>query len=120
MRRKTTLLILLVMMIAVGTGDGQTTDTNAKSVDTPVKIIKKPFAHIGGTNCAESQGLISIRATFDKSAKVTETEIIKSSGCADFDGNAVKAARKITFTPATKNGEPVTIKKLLQYSYRRD
>ena len=117
------LVALLLMILSAETADAQT-NTQEKPVqnqeqaqDRPLKITKKPFASAG--NCSSGSGKILMRVTFDKSEKVTDVEVINSSGCASFDENAVKAARKIKFKAAIRNGEPVTTTRLVEYNYRK-
>ncbi|HEX8368357.1 MAG TPA: energy transducer TonB [Pyrinomonadaceae bacterium] len=92
--------------------------TATQEKDRPLEIEHKPFAKTG--NCPhQSRGLTRLRVTFDKSAKVTNAKIVISSGCDDFDREAVKAAGGIRFKPAIKNGEPVTVSKLIEYKFRK-
>ncbi len=88
-----------------------------QSRDRPLKVINKPPAAPG--YCRQSEALARVRVTFDKSAKVTAAEIVIPSGCDEFDDRAIAAARKIRFEPAIKNGEPITVTKLVEYEYRR-
>lgn len=85
--------------------------------DRPLKILKKPHAAPG--YCSQSEAVALVRATFDKTAKVTGAAIVKPSGCNEFDERAIAAALKIKFEPAIRNGEPVTVAKAIQYAYRR-
>lgn len=99
--------------------DSNGTQTNKQTNDKPLKIIKKMFSGLRATDCTESSGVVSVRTTFDKSAKVTDAVIFKSSGCDSFDRNAVNMAKRIKFEPAIKDGEPTTITKVIQYSFTR-
>jgi TonB family protein len=60
-----------------------------------------------------------LKVTFDKSGKVTNVDVARPSGCSAFDRNAVKAAKKIKFEPAIKNGEAITMVKQVEYVYTR-
>lgn len=120
------LLIFTTVFAAVSNGQSSgNSDSSVKqpdaaqqtSKDQRVKIKNKPFVRTA--NCPEPSGVTTVRAVFDKSAAITKVEIVKSSGCTDFDRNAVEAARKIKFSPAIKDGEAVTTTKLLQYSFSR-
>jgi TonB family protein len=82
-----------------------------------IKIIKKSPTSIG--NCPQSSGVVSLDVTFDKSAKVTDVVIKRSSNCSDFDNNAVKAARKIKFEPAKSDGQPISVTKTVTYSFSK-
>ena len=96
---------------------GQNANVVPASGDQPLKIKKKPHAAPG--YCSQGEVVARVRATFDKSGKVTAAEITKPSGCREFDERALKAARKIKFEPAIKDGQPVTVSKLVEYVYRR-
>lgn len=96
---------------------GQNTIVVPVSGDQPLKIKKKPHAAPG--YCSQSEAVARVRATFDKSGKVTAAEITLPSGCREFDERALQAARKIKFEPAIKDGQPVTVSKLVEYVYRR-
>lgn len=119
--------ILISVLVFAAVSSGQSTvslnffdkqeDKNQQENDRPLKIKNKPTARTG--NCSQSSGQITVRATFDKSATVTAVDIVESSGCSSFDQNAVDAAKGIKFDPAIKNGQPVTITKLLKYTFTR-
>ncbi len=110
--------ILLISVICVFSQE--TTDirtSKSQEADKPLKIKRKPHPSVG--NCSESKGLVVIRVTFDKSATISETEIVVSSGCESFDKRSLKAAQKIEFEPAEKSGEPITVTKKIEYAFSR-
>ncbi len=117
--------VLFISLFFVFTANAQTDNnsnkdekkTEKQEKDRPLKIIKRQYPR--SRNCEQSSGRITLRVTFDKSAKVTNVEIIKPSDCTGFDDNAIEAARGIKFNPAIKNGESVTVKKLVQYDFRK-
>ena len=121
----TIITVLLFCIMFVGNSNGQTADSSNSSnksrekreTDKPLKIKNKPTVTYSPQDCSQSSGRISLRVTFDKSAKVTNIEIIESSNCERFDSNALKAAKKIKFSPAIKNGEPITVTKQVQYTF---
>lgn len=88
----------------------------AQTGDKKLKIIKKPGVKFS-RQCRQSSGTTRVRVTFDKSAKITNVEIVISSGCTSFDNNALDSARRITFEPQVKDGEPVTVTKLVEYNF---
>ncbi|HEX8248890.1 MAG TPA: energy transducer TonB [Pyrinomonadaceae bacterium] len=117
---------LFFAFVFAGTSNAQTnnqTDSteNQKTAgqlpDQPLKIEKKPHSRTDG-RCSTASGTIRLRVTFDKSAKVTNVEIVSPSSCSYFDEQAVKAAKKIKFKPAIKNGEAVTVVKPVEYNFR--
>jgi TonB family protein len=88
---------------------------NAQTENRKLKIIKKPTAEV--VTCGQRSGLTMLRVTFDKSAKVTKAEIVRSSGCAAFDNNSITAARGIKFEPEIKDGAAVTVSKPVEYRF---
>lgn len=110
--------VILTLFFAGLTNAQTDSNTNNKQTnDKKLKVLKKPFPESGG--CSQPTGLTLVRVTFDKSGKVTDAVVTKSSGCADFDKNSLKAARKIKFEPQTKDGAAVTVTKPVEYKYRR-
>ena len=112
----TALFFCLVFVLGVNAqSDNSATGQEEKSLE----IIKKPSVDMNAvTSCRKSSGTAKLKVTFDRSAKVTNVELISSSGCNKFDKGAIKAAAKIKFKPALKNGEPITITKTVIYDYK--
>ena len=117
------LSVLFVSVLFVGAANAQT-DSNSnkddKKIETqekdkPLKIKRKPSPAVG--DCGQFSGRTTLRVTFDKSAKVTDVEIVALSGCDDFDKNSVKAAKGIQFEPQIKDGEPITVTKRVEYAF---
>jgi TonB family protein len=54
-----------------------------------------------------------------ETGKVTEVEVAEKSICDAFDKSAMKAARKIKFTPAREGGVAVSKYVTIEYSYSR-
>jgi len=112
--------VLLCTFIFASNSRGQANSSSEpakkQEKDRSVKIINRPRVQLG--KCSEAYGLTRVKATFDKSAKVTIVVVIISSGCASFDNNAVDAAKRIKFKPAIKKGEPVTAVLMVEYIYR--
>ena len=90
-------------------------DGKNKQQDQPIKIKSKPRA--GPENCSQSSGTVVLKVTFDKSAKITDVKTFSPSGCDGFDRNAIKSAIEIKFSPAIKNGEPITLVKQVVYTF---
>lgn len=65
--------------------------------------------------CPE-KSVARVKVTFHKSGKVTDVELVLSAGCKRFDEQALKAARRIKFEPAKKNGKKVTTTKVVEYT----
>ena len=59
-----------------------------------------------------------LRVVLHKSGKVTEATVTESSGCS-YDAEVIKVARQLKFTPAIKDGQPVSQYSELTYETRR-
>ena len=79
-------------------------------------ILSKP-APKTSSDCPD-KGLTRVRVVLHKSGKVTDVELIRGVSCG-FDENSIKAARKIKFTPAVKDGVPVSQYVIIEYYYTR-
>jgi TonB family protein len=89
---------------------------SAKEVDVKPKI-KKPMEHPQPTrDCPRNGGQATVRAILHKSGKVTRAILVQGMGCG-FDERALEAAQKIEFTPAMKDGQPVSMYTDIRYNY---
>ncbi|MEP6925133.1 MAG: energy transducer TonB [Pyrinomonadaceae bacterium] len=120
-----TALLLLGFVPATKAQDNQNSNTKQtddviykmNEVDQKTEIVRKPEASTDGY-CKQSSGLATIYVVFHKSGKITKAALKKSSGCRQFDENALQAARKIKFKPALKNKQPVTVATIVEYTYQ--
>lgn len=124
------ILLLILLLIASGyvsRPDLAQTDQDTKAsdekvyegedVDTKAKILSQPQAVF--TSQAARQhvvGIVKLKAVFTGSGEVKDIEAINKlpAGLTD---NAIAAARKITFTPAMKDGHPVSQRIFLEYTF---
>lgn len=96
-------------------GQIQVDDTNVNK--TPLKILSKPRAsYTDSARRAGQQGTITMAVVFSADAKVKQILVLKGLGYG-LDQQALKAAQSITFEPETENGKPVSVIKMLQYSF---
>ena len=109
--------------IEVFNGPGSFYDKNlvgvqkGADVDTKVRLESKPEA--GYTSEAESQrvtGSVILRCVFTAEGTVTHIRVVKGlpGGLTE---KAMEAARQIKFTPATKDGKPVSMWMQLEYHF---
>jgi TonB family protein len=84
---------------------------------THLKVKNMPKASPPEPGVCARDGVVVLMVTFDKGARVTDVKVATSSGCQVFDDNAVRAARKISFTPQKENGAAVTITKEISYRF---
>jgi TonB family protein len=116
-RKNLTLFVTLFLtMFLFGTVNAQDSTSKEKPKDRPLEIKSKPPTQI--PDCKQSSGIVRLKVTFDKSEKITNVEIASSSGCDDFDKSAIRVAKRIKFKVAIKDGEPVTVTKLIEYSFK--
>ena len=82
-----------------------------------IKFISKPYANF--TEAARDkkvQGIVRLAIYFDKSGKIKAIFAIKElpKGLTE---NAIDAAKKIVFEPATRDGQPISVIKIIEYSF---
>ncbi len=111
------LLFLFAGVSHAQTDNSVNSSQKSNQEEKPLKIKNKPQVQYKSEDCDVSKSFVNLKVTFDKSGKITKAEIAKSSGCEKFDRQALSAARKIKFTPARKNGEPITVTKTVQYTF---
>ena len=90
-----------------------------KEVDQKPMITSKPPAHY--TESARQnqiQGGVKLQAILDRSGSIREIRVLSGSelghGLAE---KAIAAAREVKFTPALKDGQPVSVRVTLQYYF---
>lgn len=84
---------------------------------TPVKILTKARANYSGEACgAGVSGTVRLLVAFGENGRVEHVLVLSGVGYG-LDEESVKAARKITFTPRTVNGKPVTTVKPVEYTF---
>ena len=90
---------------------------DAKDVDTKVKILSMPDP--GYTYEATRQhvvGVVKLSAVFTSSGDVRNIQVVNGLP-AGLTENAIAVARQITFTPATKDGQAVSVQMILRYKF---
>ena len=96
-----------------GTGSG----VGSSSSDSSLRILHKPrpeYTDVARTNGTE--GVVRLRVTFLANGEVGNITALNDLG----DGlteEAVIAARKLQFEPATLNGVPTSVTKTLEYTF---
>lgn len=87
-------------------------------VDQKAKIVKKPIPSTDRM-CGNDSGFVRVSVVLHKSGKVGDVKSLKSSECQRFNENSLDSARKIKFNPAVKDGQPVSVSMMVEYTYRR-
>ncbi len=83
-----------------------------KKRDTPMQITKKSSPRGNGAN-----GVIRARVLFMANGKIGSV-ILVNSLTKSSNESVLDAAKKIKFKPAMVNGKPISIWKLIEYSFR--
>lgn len=60
------------------------------------------------TSDCPAKGEATLAIVIDKTGKVAAVTLVKASGCKVYDNRTVKDAWKVKFTPALKDGQPVS------------
>ena len=106
---------------SVGPADASDSDPNhiftGREVTAKVRILEKQEPTY--TETARKfgvQGTVVLRAVFSKNGEVTNIHVVRKLPHG-MTQRAVSAARNIRFTPATKDGQPVSMWMELQYNF---
>jgi TonB family protein len=94
-----------------------TTPTTIAANVTPVKILTKPRAsYTDSARSAGIQGVVRIAVLFSAEGRAKYAMVVKplSNGLTE---EAIKAARQITFEPQMKDGKPVPVVKVVEYTF---
>jgi hypothetical protein len=92
----------------------------AKDVDSRVKILSKPQAKYTPEALQKNVvGVVALRAIFTSKGEVRRIEALKRLP-AGLTESATAAAGKISFTPAMKDGHPVSMWMQLEYTFESD
>ena len=86
-------------------------------VDTKVQILSKPKSlYTKEARKKELSGVVVLKVVFSANGKVTNIRVVSGLPYG-LTESAIDAARKITFTPATKDGKPVSMWIQLEYNF---
>ena len=93
--------------------------------DRPLKVLKVPQAEYSGeARARQIEGWIRLRITFLDSGAIGDIFYVdesdpqyKSLSKYGLLKNCYEAAKKVEFEPAVKDGKPVTVTKVLVYSF---
>ncbi|HEX9962727.1 MAG TPA: TonB family protein [Pyrinomonadaceae bacterium] len=114
-------IFALVFTGAANAQSGSPTDSTKKQeTDRPLKITRSASpSRDTFSKCFKKQAtgqlFIRLRAIFHSSGKITGAEIVTPSGCEYFDKESLGVVQKIKFKPEIKNGEAVTVTKIVEF-----
>ena len=96
--------------------NGQAAPTADANI-TPLKILSNPRAsYTDSARRAGQQGTITLAVVFSADAKIKHILLLKGLGYG-LDQQALNAARSIAFEPQIENGKPISVVKMVQYSF---
>ena len=67
---------------------------------------------------ADISATVEARAVLSSKGEIGEIEIIRWAGYG-LEASAVRAIRQLKFTPATRDGKPVSVRAVIRYNFRR-
>ena len=87
-------------------------------VDQKAKITKRSHPSTDRM-CSNDSGLVRVLVVLHKSGKVSDVKSLKSSECQRFNENSLDSAKKIKFNSAVKDGQPVSVSVMVEFTYQR-
>ncbi|MFN0277167.1 MAG: energy transducer TonB [Pyrinomonadaceae bacterium] len=114
---------LLLLGFQVGYGQNAEPGPPRNPETVPIKIKSRPSAsHTTEARRADVQGVVRLRVTFLATGKIGNIDVVFVSDEEKFEKygltkQAIKAAKKIKFEPAKRDGNPVSIVKTVEYSF---
>ena len=118
---KLILLAMACVCLAQAAQDQRAPDEKVyegKEVDTKVKILSMPDPVYTSDAARDNVvGIVKLKAVFTASGEVRNIEVVNGLP-AGLSENAIEVARKITFTPATKDGHAVSQRVFLVYTFQ--
>jgi TonB family protein len=90
---------------------------SGREVTQKVRVLEKPEpTYTEGARKFGVQGTVILRCVFSKNGEVTDFHVVRKLPHG-LTQQSIKAARAIRFTPAMKDGQPVSMFMELQYNY---
>ncbi len=97
--------------------DENTATTTTESNTTPLKILAKPRAsYTDKARQAGISGTVTLYVLFGANGKILQIIPVKIIGYG-LDQEAIRAARQIKFEPMTRDGKPVSVVKMVMYTF---
>ena len=118
-------LLSLGVFAHAQTGGKQPADANPSTSSSYLKITKwAPLALDEESNPNHINGTVRFRVTFLKTGKIGDVTFVSANPSVNQVTKngllraSAKAAKKIKFEPATKDGEPITVTKVVEFAFR--
>lgn len=89
----------------------------ARKGESGVVVKRNDQAPAPFTGKCPAEGTVTLRIVVLKTGKVGEASVVTSSECESFDRRSIERARRLRFTPALKDGRPVSQESEITLSY---
>lgn len=97
----------------IGSGNGK---TNWSANQNLTITLKPAAAYTETARNKQVQGFVRLKIVFKKDGNIGKIKVVE--GLPDgLNERAIEAAKNIRFRPATKNGKPVTVTKMVEYRF---
>jgi len=118
------LSLVAFVLISEAIGQDKSTTADADKIYLSSQVDKKPVIDKvrwelnapSPTGC-KGRGTVWIGAVLRKSGKVTNVRVLEPGNCPKFSQRAAKAVGNTKFTPAKKEGAPVSMYWSFQFNY---
>jgi len=118
MLKRISILLVFCFFVFLGTAKAQIGE------EQNIKILSKPRpSYTDKARKRNVSGWVRLRVTFEANGEIGDVVYVAESSKKKKltrDGlvtQAIAAARKIKFEPATKVGQPITVTKLIEYNF---
>jgi iron complex outermembrane recepter protein len=105
-RHSTAFFALAAVVSAAGTSWAQSLPAR-EGVRPPTVVNHVDAVYPPSALASQEHGDVTLALTLDGDGHVSKVEVMQSSGARDLDEAAIVAARRWTFTPASRDGKPI-------------
>lgn len=117
------LLILILVCFSAFAADAQIQTQTSEQSETKLEILSRPQPIYNYKARKKGvEGTVRLRVTFKSDGEIGDITDVTAKDKEKFEKyglieQAKKAAQKIKFKPATKDGQPITITKTVEYLF---
>ena len=101
---------------SAGPGPGEIEEAGKNGAGRPVILYRERAKYTEEAARNKVQGVVVLSAIFTSDGRITGIKVVRSlpDGLTE---KAIEAAQKIRFRPATKNGQPISVRMQIEYSF---
>lgn len=96
--------------------DDKVFTTAAPGIKNPLVLSKVKPKYTDDARSNKVQGVVVVSAVFRRDGKLTDFKVVKGLGYG-LDEEAIEAAGRIKFTPGQLDGQPVSVRARLEYTF---